>query len=150
MINTYVFDWKRTLYNPESKTLIEGAEDIIRFAHNQGAKVILVGKGDHAMFDEVNRLGISKYFDHIQFNEGPKDSSQFAVFIDPKNRRDTLVVGDRVKSELSIGNMLGATTVWVRQGKFSDEEPAEKIEEPTYTVSSLQELLGMISSGLIR
>ncbi len=37
---------------------------------------------------------------------------------DPKK---TIFIGDRVRSELEIGNKLGATTIWVKQGIFADE-----------------------------
>lgn len=56
---------------------------------------------------------------------------------DPKK---TVFIGDRVRSELEIGNKLGATTIWVKQGKFADELPEMRAQEPRFTVTSLSNL----------
>ncbi|MBI2314552.1 hypothetical protein HYU93_00610 [Candidatus Daviesbacteria bacterium] len=62
---------------------------------------------------EVNRLGVSKYFKEIVFAEGGKDPNTFAKYL-TKPTKHTLLIRDRVRSELEIGNKLGATTVWVK------------------------------------
>lgn len=102
--------------------------------------MILVGQGGDDMEKELDRLGIRKYFSEVVFAEGEKDPEVFAKYL-TKPPKNTLFIGDRVRSELEIGNRLGVTTVWVKQGKFAPELPENKDQEPDYTVSSLAECL---------
>lgn len=137
---TIIFDWKRTLYDPEYKKLTEGAIDILKFLTTKWSKVILIGKGETDMYQEVKRLKVEKYFSKIIFQEGKKDMKVFSKFVSIKNPKLTIVVGDRVRSEIEIGNMLNATTIWIKQGKFSKELPLNKFQEPTFTFNSLIDL----------
>jgi len=59
---TIIFDWKRTLYDAESKKLIDGALNILKFLTTKWSKVILIGKGGDEMYQEVKRLKVEEYF----------------------------------------------------------------------------------------
>lgn len=144
MINI-IFDWKRTLYDPDRKTLIDGATDLLGFIKGKNIPMVLVGKGGDDMEEEVGRLGVRKYFLKTIFAEGEKDPNIFRAFIS-KNPEKTIFIGDRVRSELEIGNQLGATTIWVKQGKFVTEEPENKDQEPEYIVNSLSECLKLLKT----
>lgn len=132
-----VFDWKRTLYDPEERTLIADGAELLAYLKDKQVSLALVGKGDKDMYAEVERLGVQDFFSQVVFREGAKDAVLFKPFVDRMHPEKTIFVGDRVRSELAIGNALGATTVWVRSGKFADEPPADFAEEPTYIVNSL-------------
>lgn len=138
---TIIFDWKRTLYDPDSKILISGTLQLLKFLKQKNIKVVLIGKGGSEMNQEVKRLKIKKYFTAIIFQEGRKDENLFKPFVSLKNPKLTIIVGDRIRSELKIGNQLKAVIIWVKQGKFSSELPLDKNQEPDITVSSLKELL---------
>lgn len=142
---TYILDWKRTLYNPDTAELIEGAIKLLDYlSRRNDSKLILVGKGSDDMHREVKRLGVGNYFADIKFQEGDKDTSLFIEFIDKNDPKNTVFVGDRARSELAVGNSLGATTIWVKQGKFSEELPIDPVYVPTHTVGSLGEALKLI------
>lgn len=143
---TIIFDWKRTIYDPESKQLIEGAINILKFLTTKWSKVILIGKGGEAMLQEVKRLKVEQYFSKIIFLEGKKDMKVFSEFVSIKNPKLTMIVGDRIRSEIEIGNKLNATTIWIKQGKFSGELPVSKRQEPTFSVNSLADLVGFFAS----
>lgn len=147
MINI-IFDWKRTLYDPDSKTLIDGATDLLGFIKGKNIPMVLVGKGGDDMHGEVERLKVKAYFRKIVFAEGEKDPQVFATHVSKDDPKKTLFIGDRVRSELEIGNRLGAITIWVKQGKFGGEEPENKQQEPDYTVASLNDCLNLLK-GLI-
>lgn len=135
-----VFDWKRTLYNPDEKSLIEGASGLLEAIKGFEIPLILVGKGEQAeMSAEVGRLGVGAYFRYIDFREGEKGKEQYLQFLSAQDAKDSVFIGDRVRSELAVGNALGATTIWVCQGKFAAERPEDATQEPTYTVKSLSE-----------
>lgn len=136
-MKTIIFDWKRTLYDPESKTLVASAFDLLTFLQKKHIPLVLIGKGGQDMYDEVKRLGVKKYFTHVLFREGVKDSNLFTSFIDKESPKKTIVVGDRVRSEIAVGNRLGATTIWFKQGKFAAEEPESDDQRPTFTITSL-------------
>ncbi|MCL5432656.1 MAG: HAD hydrolase-like protein [Patescibacteria group bacterium] len=144
MNKTVIFDWKRTLYDPDSKTLINGVFDILEFLRGKKIKLVLIGKGGKEMFNEVKRLKVEKYFLEIIFNEGPKDETLYKKFVSPRSPGSTIFVGDRIRSELAIGNKLGAVTVWFKNGKFSKEGPLDKSQIPTHTIKSLSEVKSLM------
>jgi FMN phosphatase YigB (HAD superfamily) len=147
-MKTVIFDWKRTLYNPEEKSLIDGSLDILSFLKDKGISLAVVGKGDTDMYEEVDRLGVKDYFSHVAFREGTKDSDLFKEVVDLAGPSETIFIGDRVRSELEVGNQLGCRTIWVKQGKFADETPENSHQEPTYTVASLTEAKHLIETTL--
>lgn len=148
MIGIIIFDWKRTLYDPDNKSLIEGAVNLLEFIKNKNIPMVLAGKGGEDMQQEVSRLGMKKYFKEIIFAEGEKDPEVFQLLITKDDNKKTFFIGDRVRSELEIGNKLGATTIWVKQGKFAREEPITEIQYPNYTVSSLTQCIRLLDKIL--
>lgn len=143
-----IFDWKRTLYDPEGQRLIDGALDVLALALRSNVESVLVGKGGADMYDEVDRLGVRKYFSSVYFQEGTKEETVFKRFIYAANPSNTIFVGDRIRSELRVGNKLDATTIWVKQGKFSNELPENENDEPNYTVKTLRELSDILNELL--
>lgn len=146
MINCIIFDWKRTLYDPDKKELVDGSKGLLEFIKSKNIPMVLIGKGGDDMHEEVKRLDAGKYFREMVFAEGEKDPKVFSIHISKDNPKSTFVIGDRVRSELEVGNKLGATTIWVKQGKFAYEEPENTLQNPTYKVSSLEECLSLLSS----
>lgn len=142
MIDCVIFDWKRTLYDPDKKTLIDEALRLLEFINSCKIRMILIGKGGNDMLKEVKRLNVKKFFQDIVFAKGEKDPQVFAKYVSGK----TWVIGDRVRSEIEMGNRLGLTTIWIKQGKFASEQPENKFQQPIYTVSSLLNCLRLISS----
>lgn len=137
MFDTVIFDWKRTLYDPDQQILIDGAKELLDLIKSNNIPMVLIGKGGDEMEDEVSRLEVKGYFKQIIFAEGTKDPHMFMPYISENGPKKTLFIGDRVRSELEIGKKLGATTIWVKQGKFAVEEPLNEDQKPEYTVSNL-------------
>lgn len=145
--NLIIFDWKRTLYDPDKKELIDGALDLLKFIHKKGIKIILIGKGGEDMKEEVKRLQVGDYFFKIVFCDQAKDIEIYRPYITKQNPKDTLFIGDRIHSELEVGKKLGATTVWIRQGKFATEEPQTVDQQPDFTISTLNDCLNLFIIG---
>lgn len=141
-----IFDWKRTLYDPDTKELIAGAKELLELLNNKNVPMVLIGKGGDDMQEEVDRLGVDKYFQKIVFTQGEKDPNTFLPFVSKEDPIRTVFIGDRVRSELEIGNKLGATTIWVKQGKFVTEEPESEDQKPDYTRTSLKECISLMES----
>ncbi len=147
MPEVIIFDWKRTLYDPENKALIEGAAEVLQYLGTTGIELYIVGKdqiGD--MPEEIERLGISSLFRAIHFIRETKTMNDMGQFVAADHPELAFVVGDRVRSEIAVGNQLGATTVWVRAGKFADELPVDPIQIPDFTINTIAELPSLIDS----
>jgi phosphoglycolate phosphatase-like HAD superfamily hydrolase len=142
-INSIIFDWKRTLYDPDTSTLIDGAIELLNYFSRLNIPLYLIGKGQQKMHDETVRLDVAKYFQDIIFVEGSKDPNDFFKYMKMNERDKTLIIGDRIKSELKVGNTLGATTIWIKQGKFANEKPETVDEIPNYTVNNLLEIINL-------
>ena len=141
MTHSIIFDWKRTLYNPDTSTLIDGAVEVLNYFSRHNVPMFLIGKGQQEMYDETKRLDVAKYFQDILFIEGSKDPNDFMKYMNLSYPERTIVIGDRINSELAVGKKVGARTIWVKQGKFANEIPADNSQKPDYIVHNLKEIL---------
>jgi FMN phosphatase YigB (HAD superfamily) len=141
---TIIFDWKRTLYNPDNKELIIDSKKVLKYFSNLSIEMHLIGKGGQEMYLEVERLGLAKYFKSITFVEESKTKEDFLSLIEDLNIKQLLVIGDRLKSEIEVGNSIGATTIWIKKGKFATETPELTGIEPCYTINSIEDVLELI------
>ena len=148
MLSLVIFDWKRTLYNPDINELIAGTEDILLFLKSKKIPMSLIGKGGSEMKNEVERFRLKSFFKNITFVENEKSMEIYKPYVQTKNPKDIFFVGDRVRSELEAGNRLGATTVWVKQGKFANELPQNKFQRPDFIVTSLAECLILLEKSI--
>lgn len=134
-----IFDWKRTLYDPDKKSLMDGAVNLLSSLQKKNISLILIGKGGEDMYSEVQRLDVKKFFCKIVFEEGSKDLSIYKLYVS-ENPKETVFVGDRIRSELAVGNKLGCVTIWLKQGKFAEEGPVDDSQKPAYIVTTIEEL----------
>ncbi|WP_149404024.1 HAD hydrolase-like protein, partial [Dictyobacter arantiisoli] len=85
--------------------------------------------------------GIEPYFRLIRFSQKDKDHLYESVLSElALNPFEVAIVDDRVIRGIRWGNKRGATTVWLKKGKFSHEEPSEDTGIPTYTIQNIEEL----------
>jgi len=140
MINTIIFDWKQTLYSPSSASLIEGTEEVLEYLNNQNVVLYLIGKGGKDMQDEIDRLNVRKHFKDVLFVESSKEPDHFKKFINSNDNSGVLIIGDKLSSEIEVGNKIGARTIQVKQGKFAADEPLNENQKPDVTVNNLAEL----------
>lgn len=141
-----IFDWKRTLYNPDTQKLIGGADTVLAQIKSKQIPLILLGKGGEDMDKEVKRLNVKKFFNKILFVGEEKTPEDFKPFLDPDNPKCTWVIGDRIKTEIAVANSLGMTTIWFKSGKFAEETPEIQTEEPDYIIKSLSEIPLILSA----
>ncbi len=136
-----LFDYNRTLFNPETDTLYVGVIELLESLHLQN-ELYLMSRNEPGRENRLRELGIGKFFSQIVFVE----DKSLALFVDlVGDTRDVIVVGDCVFDEIRIGNQLGYTTVLVRQGRFADVSPQNLQEKPDYTVDSIPALSILLS-----
>lgn len=137
-----IFDYNRTLFNPESGKLYPGTIELLKMLYKK-YQLFLITKNEPGRDQKITEFGIKEYFQDIAF----VDKKTIEIFKKLVNESESvMVVGDRVKDEIKIGNKLGYTTVWIRQGKFAKEYPVFPEECPDYAIFNLNELL---KDGLI-
>lgn len=140
-----IFDFNRTLYDPDNNCLIYGARFVLRTLIRRGFLLYLVSRREKSRKELIENLGLEKYFSQVVIakEKSKKDFQRITTGV-AINLNLSFVVGDRVREEICIGNSLGMRTVWVMAGKFAHEKPKKKIEQPTYTVPTLRDVLSVI------
>lgn len=118
-MNLTIIDFNRTIYDPDTNGLIEGARELLETL-SAAMPVVLVSKKEEGREDLLELLNIRHYFKEALFT--PEKST--ALFLDIMRRFDatphsTLIVGDHPQREIAIGNEIGARTVHFKQGRFA-------------------------------
>ena len=146
MIKGIIFDFNRTLFDPEKWALVEGAPEILNKLTGS-FQFCLVTTGERKRTEKLKESNLDKMFKKIIFVQGEhKDKKHFlecaqAMGLKPD---EVLVVGDKIKAEIRVGNSLGMKTAWFKFGKYSRILPDSKDEEPTYTITKLDELYSVL------
>ena len=144
MIRGIIFDFNRTLYDPETGMLTEGALDLLEHLKAKVYKMCLISKKTTSdRREQISRLGLDGYFLDVQvLDEDAKTAKSFerCSEVMALQASEIAVVGDRVRSEIALGNDLGMMTFWYRAGKFASEAPRNSREIPGNTIWRLEKL----------
>ncbi len=134
-----IFDFNRTLYDPEQGSFIQGAVASLEKLKRDGCLLFLVGKGTNERANLINELGLHRYFDKIIVKK-EKEVDDFKYLKKKYPDADFYVFGDRVRKEIKFGNACGFKTIWFKSGKFADEVAETNDEKPWKTIESYDEL----------
>jgi FMN phosphatase YigB (HAD superfamily) len=149
MIKAAIFDYGQTIHDPDSDQLFPNVTDVIEYLKKNNIKLALVSRTEdvEGRHKNIKRLGLDKHFDLIKVFP-VHIAKNFSEVLDNLKvlPHETLVIGDRIKSEITEGNKVGATTIWLRHGKWHDEEPENEKEKPVHTIHSMKELLELLPS----
>lgn len=139
-----VFDFMRTLYDPDEDKLIDGALGLIQAAQRMGYSLVLLSKTGAGRVDQLIDLGIVKYFNRIML-VNHKTLAMMQSFLTELGAiaSDSFVIGDRAQHELRVGNAAGMQTIWYRQGKFAEELPIGY--QPTHTINALESAISRLA-----
>lgn len=145
MQKAIIFDYNRTLFNPESGVLFFGVKEILEHYQEKKYTLFLVAKGDKERKEQIKSLGLNAYFKKIIVNP-EKTKSDFEECMKAcEEEVEFYVVGDRIKREILFGNQCGMKTIWLKRGKFKNETPEKIEEEAHYIISSIQEIKKIIN-----
>lgn len=142
-----IFDFNRTLFNPEKNELEIGAEKLLHSLYKKNIVLTLISSTLSVDREKlIYSLTISKLFKKIIVTSEKKNEKHFSELISIINadNNNIYVVGDRIKSEIQIGNKLNLQTIWLKKGKFSTILPEKENEKPIYTIKNLSEILNFI------
>lgn len=138
-----LIDFGRTLYDKEKKDLFPGVIEFLKYCKRIGyIKLGMITNNGPRRKELIDDLNLHEYFDRIIVAE-EKSAEDFRKCIsgfglDPEN---VTVVDDRLDEGIKFGNMAGANTVWLRNGKYADRKPKNNDEKPKYTIRSLSSIL---------
>ena len=135
---TILFDFNRTLYDPETGELMVGAYDLLSALSSNGHVLHLISKFEPERMESLQNLGIRNFFQSVSF---VPDKSETMRKIIESSQDTVLVVGDHLHGEIRIGNRLGARTVWLKRGRFSSLEPEGPEDQPWATIEELTDIL---------
>lgn len=143
-MKTVIFDFNRTLYDPDREQLMEGAIELLEHLKEK-VGLALIAKGDDKRREQIKQLNLQQYFPVIIIDEN-KNVGYFRKCMEYFDARpeETFVIGDRVKKEIRFGNEIGATTIWFRDGKYKDELPDNGVETPKHTIKNLKEAIKLL------
>ncbi|KKU82821.1 MAG: 2-haloalkanoic acid dehalogenase, partial [Parcubacteria group bacterium GW2011_GWA2_47_8] len=96
---------------------------------------------------KIKASGLERYFSLILVDSDHKDALYDKALKKLKvQASEIVVVDDRVVRGIAWGNRVGATTIWVKRGKFADELPTKATGYPTYTISDIEACAKIIDS----
>ena len=148
MIKAIIFDYYRTLYDPEEGISL-ATENLVRELKEQGVILALITRNESAKRDISSNLFFS-FFSVVKTVEDDKKEEDFREVMKQINVKgeEILVVGDRIKKEIVIGNKIGLKTVWLKKGLYAKELPETKAEEPWKIIEDLQEIKQFVQGAL--
>lgn len=152
MIEAVIFDYNRTLVQGDElpPKFFPETIPVLKNLQNRGIKMAVVSVGDdpRQRLQEFESLKLSDFGISIFKVVGKSERKDLQSVLDELQveAKRCVVVGDRVKKEILEGNKIGATTVWLEQGKFANEKPETPDEEPDHLIKSLDHLIPIIDS----
>lgn len=128
--------------------LFPDALPVLRRIHDAGVRIYIVTAGQRSIQNaKLRRLGLEKsplirrtFITGVMDGAGKKD--RFRAIVPSRiDRKQTLVIGDRVDREIRAAKRLGMVTVRKLGGEFSRHRPRSSAEKPDFTIRRLSELL---------
>lgn len=142
-----IFDWGRTLYDPETNALFAETRSTLEYLKERGYALAIVALATAGQAKIIERQEIIKqeklepFFDSIKFAVADKGAMYVTTLQEQHVKpADTTIVDDRVTRGIAWGVAHGCRTIWVQSGKFAHELPTLETGNPNFTVTSIGEL----------
>ena len=145
-IKGIIFDFNWTMYDPNAGGPSEGVVELLERLDGKYSMCVfsctISGISEAERRKQIDSMGVMPYLDFAEVIPTEKGDKDFRRCMEKMGIKpeETLVVGDRIASEISIGNRLGATTVRYRNGKYADMEPETDVQKPDYEIKHFKEL----------
>lgn len=147
MIEAIIFDWGRTLYDSERGALFPAVPALLAALSSRYTLAIVSLVSD----DYVPRVAarravlaeadIGRFFKVITFVPDDKEGAYRDLLAQlALSPAAVAIVDDRMRPGIAWGNARGATTIWLRRGRFAAELPDAAIGQPTYTIDAIDDL----------
>ncbi|MBL7045891.1 MAG: HAD family hydrolase [Parcubacteria group bacterium] len=144
-----IFDWGRTLWNPETQKLFNKVPQVLEFLTRKGytlSIVALATDGDtKRRLDALKASAIEDCFAKTLFRETGKDKMYKETLKELKfESSETIIIDDRVVRGIKFANKYGCKSIWIQSLKFREEYPTEETGKPTYTIDKIGQLIDIL------
>lgn len=117
-----IFDFYRTLYNPETNKLFRGILPLLKQLSNE-YRLVLISTASSKRTEEVKNFIPKGLFAKIVLC-AEKNLKNFKLL--SLDYKETIIIGDRIEEEILIGQRLRLRTVQVNPGQ---ENPSKTIKK---------------------
>jgi len=113
-------------------------------------KLILITFGaKEAQLRKVELLSIKNFFDLILVSDISGDADKTKCFVEALRRfnlkpEEVVSVGDRIRDEIKVSNMLGIKTVRILQGRNKREVPKDRMTTPNFRINKISDLPSLL------
>ncbi len=137
-----IFDFNRTLYDPEAGAAVPGAIELLGALRARGEVLYLVSRLEPGREDILASLGLEDFFERVSFVH----DKEAAIGESMRGSNGVVyVVGDHLHDEIRAGNRHGAKTIWLRRGKFAELKPESLMDVPWRTIEHLGDVLSSLT-----
>lgn len=144
MMQTVIFDFNRTLFDPDTESLLPGVQKMLQTLHDRNVAMHVISRNEAGRGTALETLGIRGFFLTVTFVE-EKTPSMFDGIIDGQNSLENVfVVGDYLHEEIRLGNQRRLRTIWLQRGKFAHLKPESTDDVPWKTIFEMNELLPIL------
>lgn len=145
MIKAIIFDWGRTPYDTEQGAFFSTVPTLLaELSQRYALAIVSLVSGDYVARTNERRAALADanlgvYFAAIQFVPQDKDRAYRETLARlGVSATEVAIVDDRVKRGIAWGNRHGATTIWLRRGRFAAELPDATTGMPTHTIDAIE------------
>ena len=138
-----IFDFNRTIYDPDKDKIIDGVINKLEYFYKKKYILYLISRNENSQkrLEILNIFDIKKYFKEIYFVEN-KTPEIFLSILEKENinPENVYVIGDYLYEEIRFGNMAGLNTIWFKNGKFKNLNFKIKEDKPDLIISNFKDL----------
>ena len=147
-VSLVIFDFYRTLYNPETGKENEGASEILSILNCSKIKTCIVSSkelGNENREKLIEQQPFVKFINQVYFIDVNNKEKKYQQAIEDFNcsQSTTLVVGDYLKYDIIPAKEIGCRSIWFRNGKFANTIP-ENFILPNYTITDLKDVIDIV------
>jgi len=135
------------LYMKETKDPIKISKETLDALKTRGIKMDLISlsKNPDARKVQIKEADLEHFFDCVIVDTEKSEVQYFAcMHLMNSDVRTTLIVDDRTRRGIKIGNAISCQTAWIERGDYAHELPNEETGQPTYTIKTVNEILPFI------
>lgn len=136
-----VVDFNRTVYEPETGKLVDGALKALTSIKNADFVLYLVSRKETGRENILEKLGVKHLFTKVEFVKEKSISSFQKIIAKAKVCKGNIYfIGDYLYDEIRMGNQCGVKTVWFKHQKYADLKPQTPEDRAWKEIAHMREL----------
>ncbi|MBP9762903.1 HAD family hydrolase [Patescibacteria group bacterium] len=141
-MNTLIFDFNRTLFEPETGALYPDAYSTCVELKRRGYRLLLLSQEKAEREGLITELGLETLFERVLLTP-TKDVASFQALLEGLETKEIFVIGDGEEREIRIGHLLGYRGIWLDRTEGAFGYP-NYLASPWQTIHELHALLDLL------